>query len=217
MELFFPAANFADNPAAVASDVFDFENRGLVITDTYYLTVYSSERFVLKRVCTLDELRLVAGLLASMHIGWVSRELVARGETSYNGAPGIMALEPYIKGEMDMLKLVSDGESPLLHLAGIAAFLEKLPYNPKVRNSTPHTDALQRLAQVGERIWHDNIVSLKDTDHRLLRASFAAGVAALKRAGLSLGSREEAITLKVLNRLADVSALIVLDADNLKA
>lgn len=217
MELFFPAANFVADPS-IASDIHDFENRAKAITDTYYLTVYGTDHFLLQPVCSLDELRFVAGLLASLHIGRVSRELVDKELPNYNSAYGTSkALRPYVKGEKSMLQLVSEGESPLLHLSGIAAFLEHLPYHPKVRGSAPQAEALKRLAQVGERIYHANIVALKDADHRLWVGCFEAGLEALAREGLSLGARETAVVRRVFKGLASTPAILVFDRVNMKA
>jgi len=177
--------------------------------------VYATHNYGLELICTLDELRFVAGMLSCMHIARVTEVMDRLCVPNYNGnATGMpSAMQELLKNSAAMMEVLVEGQSQWIHVAGVLAFFEALPYSPRVTRSAPQCDALLRLARVGECIKRTNIFEFKGDTHRMLDLGFTAGLGALQRAGHKLRSQDDLLIGHVLSKLQGTPAVLVLDKD----
>lgn len=222
MELYFPVANFIQAHTSFELDLGDLPERIKALQRTASFTVYGSADFDLVRICTLDELRFVSDLLCGLYIGRVALAMKTEGLENKGTTWAVeKQLLPYFSGEQDMRELVSEGVSPLLHIASITAANRDLPFHPKIKLSTTQGGALRDLACAGQlakphqKLNSCNVFEMSEESAKSLQSSFDMGLEALKKADLALPSRHEKLIRQVLAVLPMTKTLLVLNKEKL--
>jgi hypothetical protein len=210
MDIHTATHDYATNPQAALTGVPSYATRSSIVLETAHLNVYATEGFTLRPVCTLDDLRMVTNLLSALYLGHAIQHLEDMGLENHNPEYPLRSYMGKTLTPAEVFELIENHTSYKLHMASVMAFMEGLPYSPKLRGSRYQTLALLRLATAGERIKVSTVSALDEADHRHLEQVYELGTVAMTHAGRNMSPRLDQLIRDVLARIGKTKTLIVL-------